>query len=375
MVGKLKTRQLDRIANQRAVTVSRAARLRWASVGLSLVMWQLTQYPPPISKDGVLWLSLAIAVYNVPLMFAGRVSSRTVGVMAVGSVVGDFLACTGWLALTVNDVAATTYVIYMIVAAEAGWLFRWKGTIAFIAAFVPTFALFYVFRSAAYHFPYHLENHAFRTGIVCLLAVIIGSLTNSSAVLLEEVEKLSLTDALTGLGNRRAFDQRLAREVDRAGRYGLPLSLALLDIDNFKIANDTHGHLAGDEILRRLGRAFAHRMVRRTDLAYRYGGEEFAIVMPGTGPADAALAMARIHEAIRAEAIPMGDYEGDARLTISVGLTSAEGQEAVAADLIEQADQALYDAKAGGRNRTLVYDPSRSSTAPGLTTLTAAAGS
>lgn len=205
MVGKAKTRQLDRIANQRAVTVARAARLGWGGVALSLVMWQLTQYPPPISRDGVLWLTLAIAVYNVPLRFAKRVSPRTVAVMAVASVVGDFLACTGWLALTVNDVTATTYVIYMIVAAEAGLLFRWKGTIAFIAAFVLTFTLFYVFRSVEFHFPYHLENHAFRTGIVCLLALIIGSLSNSSALLVEDVEKLSLTDALTGLGNRRAL--------------------------------------------------------------------------------------------------------------------------------------------------------------------------
>jgi len=375
MAGKGKTRLPDPVANLRAVTVARAARLRWGGVALSLVMWQLTRYPPPISRDGVLWLTLAIAVYNIPLRFARRVSPRTADLMAVASVVGDFAACTGWLVLTVNDVTATTYVIYMLVAAEAGLLFRWKGTIAFIAAFVPTFALFYVFRSVGFHFPYHLENHAFRTGIVCLLAIIMGSLSNSSAHLLEEVEKLSLTDALTGLGNRRAFDHRLAEEVERANRYGLPVSLAILDIDHFKVCNDTHGHLAGDEILRRLGRALGERMTRRTDLAYRYGGEEFAIIMPETGDAEAATALARIHEAVKAEAIPLGAYERDGRLTISAGVTSARGRDAVAAALVEHADQALYDAKEGGRNRTVTYDPGRASRPPARAPLSAVAGS
>jgi diguanylate cyclase (GGDEF)-like protein len=375
MVGKAKTRDPQQIANQRAITVARAARLRWGGVALSLVMWQLTQYPPPISQDGVLWITLAFAAYNVPLGFANRVSPRTLDRMAVASVIGDFLVCTGWLMLTVNDVTATTYVIYMLVAAEAGLLFRWKGTIAFIAAFVPTFAIFYVFRSVEYHFPYHLENHAFRTGVVCLLAVIIGSLTNSSALLLAEVEKLSLTDALTGLGNRRAFDHRLAEEVNRAKRYGTPLSLALVDIDHFKVCNDTHGHLAGDEILRRLGRALGDRMIRRTDLAYRYGGEEFAIIMPETNQAEAASAMARIHEAVKAEALPIGDYERDGRLTISVGVTSAGAEEATAADMVEHADMALYEAKELGRNRTVAYDPNRPSTSAALTPLRAVAGS
>jgi diguanylate cyclase (GGDEF)-like protein len=375
MVGSAGTNELERVAKQQTLIVVRAARLRWGSVALSLVMWQLTQYPPPISKDGVLWLTVALAVYNAPLMFAGQVSPRVAKVMAVASVVGDFLVCTGWLMLTVNDVTATTYVIYMIVAAEAGLLFRWKGTIAFIAAFVPTFAIFYVFRSVVFNFPYHLENHAFRTGIVCLLAIIIGSLTNSSAVLLEEVEKLSMTDELTGLGNRRAFDQRLAQEVQRAKRYGLPLSLALLDVDHFKVCNDTHGHLAGDAILRRLGGALGERMVRGTDVAYRYGGEEFAIIMPETGDAEATAAVARIHAAVKSEALQLGDVERPRWLTISVGVTSIRGGDATAAAMVDHADQALYEAKELGRDRTVTFDPARPSVQSAMRSLTAAAGS
>jgi diguanylate cyclase (GGDEF)-like protein len=83
-------------------------------------------------------------------------------------------------------------------------------------------------------------------------------------------------------------------------------------------------------------------MTRRTDLAYRYGGEEFAIIMPETSDAEAASAMTRIHQAVKAEALPLGDYERDGRLTISVGVTSARGQDAVAADMVDHADHALY---------------------------------
>ncbi len=148
-----------------------------------------------------------------------------------------------------------------------------------------------------------------------------------------------------------------------------------MDIDHFKVCNDTHGHLAGDEILRRLGRVLSDRMTRRTDLAYRYGGEEFAIIMPETSDAEAASAMTRIHQAVKAEALPLGDYERDGRLTISVGVTSARGQDAVAADMVDHADHALYDAKEGGRNRTVAYDPKRTSMPSALMPLSAAVGS
>ncbi len=189
------------------------------------------------------------------------------------------------------------------------------------------------------------------------------------------MEKLSLTDPLTALGNRRAFDRRLAEEVDRAKRYDLPLSLALVDIDHFKIANDTHGHTGGDEILRGLGRLLGDRMIRRTDIAYRYGGEEFAVIMPETDDRAAAIVVARMHEAVRAEAMPIGAYSRDLRLSISVGVTSGRGEELSAAELVEQADSALYSAKEAGRNRTVVYRAARAAAPSGLSALGAAARS
>jgi diguanylate cyclase (GGDEF)-like protein len=375
MFGRIVGAQPDAIANQRAGIVVRAAQLRWGSVILSLVMVRLTLYPAPLAPTALLWITLAFGVLNVPLLFADRAPAGTANIMAVASVTLDFLVCSAWTVLTVNDPTATTYVVFMLVAAEAGLLFQWRGTVAFIAAFVPVFAAFYVFRTVAFHYPYHAENHVFRTGIVCLLAAIIGSLSNSSARLFAEVEKLSLTDPLTGLGNRRAFDRRLAEEVDRAKRYGLPLSLALVDIDHFKIANDTHGHPAGDAILRGLGHILGDRIIRRTDLAYRYGGEEFAIVMPETDEAAAAAAVSRMHDAVRAEPLPVGAYARDLRLSLSVGLTTGRGDRLSAADLVEQADMALYRAKEAGRNRTVVYESPQAVPAPGFSPVSAAAGS
>ena len=177
-----------------------------------------------------------------------------------------------------------------------------------------------------------------------------------NARLYEEVESQSLTDPLTGLGNRRAFDLRLAEEVERSKRYGEPLSLALVDVDYFKIYNDTHGHTAGDEVLRRLGKALTERMLRRSDLAYRYGGEEFAIIMPATGHKEASIAIDRLHETIRSEAMPLEHHQPGGHLTISAGLTSCDGPDSTAAAIVEQADLALYGAKQEGRNRTVVYD-------------------
>ncbi len=150
------------IANQRAGIVVRAAQLRWGSVILSLVMVRLTLYPAPLAPSALLWISLAFGVLNVPLLFAERVPARTANIMAVASLTLDFLVCTAWTVLTVNDPTATTYVVFMLVAAEAGLLFQWRGTVAFIVAFVPAFAAFYVFRTVAFHYPYHAENHVFR---------------------------------------------------------------------------------------------------------------------------------------------------------------------------------------------------------------------
>jgi diguanylate cyclase (GGDEF)-like protein len=169
---------------------------------------------------------------------------------------------------------------------------------------------------------------------------------------------LSLTDALTGLPNRRQFDHFIAREWRRAGRTGSVLSMLLIDADRFKELNDRFGHVYGDEVLRQLATTIGESIRGPGDLAARYGGEEFAVVMPDTdGPG-----ARRVAEAIRTRVarLQVGDGAG---LTVSIGVASARpGPEAPVGDLIAGADAALYAAKSAGRDRvheSVATGPSR----------------
>ncbi|MCU0308825.1 MAG: diguanylate cyclase [Thermoleophilia bacterium] len=161
---------------------------------------------------------------------------------------------------------------------------------------------------------------------------------------------LAVTDALTGLANRRAFEARLAEEVGRARRHGRPLSLAMLDADEFKRVNDRHGHPAGDRVLRSVARALAQE-ARPGDMVARLGGEEFAIVLPETAAPAAARAVERIRQAASAAVEPrLGP------LTLSGGVSELTPADRGPATLIERADLALYRAKAAGRDRVVSGD-------------------
>jgi two-component system cell cycle response regulator len=164
--------------------------------------------------------------------------------------------------------------------------------------------------------------------------------------LLEETSRLARTDALTGLANRRHADDRLAYEIARARRNKQALSIALCDVDHFKHINDSCGHLMGDEVLVRIGKTIA-RSLRTVDIAGRWGGEEFMLVLPDTPIEGARVAVERIRAAIEAHgAIP----NGPSRVTLSAGVTSfVEGDEAET--MVRRADAALYRAKENGRNR------------------------
>lgn len=170
-----------------------------------------------------------------------------------------------------------------------------------------------------------------------------------------ELERLATTDQLTGLGNRRRFDERLDNEVARAARSGEPLSLLMCDVDHFKSYNDRYGHQMGDSCLARVGAVLEGVIRRPADLAARYGGEEFALVLPATSR-DGAVRMAeRVRAAVRALGIAHEDSEGRGCVTISVGCATVTGQWS-AAELIALADRALYDAKAAGRDCEVAVD-------------------
>jgi two-component system cell cycle response regulator len=164
------------------------------------------------------------------------------------------------------------------------------------------------------------------------------------------LEALSVTDALTGLANRRLLITRLDEEVRRARRTKVPLAVVMIDIDHFKEVNDTYGHPMGDVVLRNIG-AMLNVSLRATDLAARYGGEEFTLVLPYTD----LVAALQVAETLRQKFAAMDHPLGDAtiRKTVSMGVSAREGQAGApdAEELLKRADEALYRAKQGGRNR------------------------
>jgi diguanylate cyclase (GGDEF)-like protein len=166
------------------------------------------------------------------------------------------------------------------------------------------------------------------------------------------VERQAVTDALTGLANRRQFYEVLGREYERAQRFGQPVSLILLDIDDFKLINDSRGHLAGDAVLHSVAATLAE-VIREIDLAARYGGEEFAVLLPQTGPEGAANLAERLRSEIAARSIRFGTEEITG-VTTSFGVAAGPVHDQTQIDLIASADAALYQAKREGKNHVTV---------------------
>ena len=175
--------------------------------------------------------------------------------------------------------------------------------------------------------------------------------------LLEYLQESALTDGLTGVANRRAFDTGLDRELSTASRTDSTVCVLLVDLDHFKQFNDTFGHLAGDDVLREVGAAL-RGCVRQGDLVARYGGEEFAIVMPGGTARDGLSTASRLRETLQSLPAPRP-------ITASLGIACWPHDGSTRADLLAAADHALYAAKAGGRDQArLADDPSAPSATP-----------
>jgi len=180
------------------------------------------------------------------------------------------------------------------------------------------------------------------------------------------IERQATTDGLTGLYNHRHFFERLRAEAVRARRYGFALSVIMLDLDDFKLVNDLHGHPAGDRVLSTVGDVLRAQMREDVDVPARYGGEEFAVILPHTGPRSAGLAETangarataeRIRRAVAEVELPLPATVGGlpAHITASVGVATLPAQAIDADDLVNQADRALYRAKQRGKDRVEVY--------------------
>jgi len=183
------------------------------------------------------------------------------------------------------------------------------------------------------------------------LAAVVETLRDMTDEKMAQValEQLATRDGLTGLANRRCFDDTLHAEWARALRQQQPLSLLMVDVDNFKAYNDANGHLGGDECLKRIARAVASEM-RANDLVARYGGEEFAVILPNQSLKGAAIVAERIR--CRVEQLQLPSTAPTRHVTVSIGAATAiAGPDNSASQLVATADAALYRAKHLGRNR------------------------
>jgi diguanylate cyclase (GGDEF)-like protein len=173
-----------------------------------------------------------------------------------------------------------------------------------------------------------------------------AGLALENARLYAEQQRLAVTDGLTGIANRRQFDQVLRRELSRGARFGRPLALILLDIDDFKRFNDAYGHLAGDELLKNLAIVLG-QSIRAMDSVARFGGEEFAVVLPETDTDEAR----QVAERLRAVVAVLPLAAGAGLITISLGVAMATTLDQGPEALIQAADTAMYEAKRAGKNR------------------------
>jgi diguanylate cyclase (GGDEF)-like protein len=172
-----------------------------------------------------------------------------------------------------------------------------------------------------------------------------------------QLERLAKTDALTGVPNRREFFDALGLEYRRSSRYGHALSVLMIDLDSFKQVNDRYGHPAGDAVLSQSA-AVIEGSLRESDVVARYGGEEFAVLLPETAAPDAAWVAEKLRLAFERHDFALPGGGASLRMTISVGVAGVP-ESGVRDDqaLVARADEALYEAKRGGRNRCVAYSP------------------
>jgi diguanylate cyclase (GGDEF)-like protein len=199
------------------------------------------------------------------------------------------------------------------------------------------------------------RSHAFSKNLLVVLSERVRSdnefIANRLGVV-QQTERNAVTDALTGLGNRHWMQEMFERELARTQQSGHTLCLMMVDVDNFKRFNDQYGHISGDRVLVAVGDVLREH-VRPTDLIARFGGDEFAILLPGADLAQAEQTAGRL----RTQVEQLAPSDLVMPVTISVGVTSCTGGDDLAA-LLQRADEAMYGAKAQGRNRVVVNEPS-----------------
>lgn len=456
----------DEAVSQRLHLARLLGRVRWAGVALGVVLAFTVSDPRPTGgATGVLIGALVMALYNLPVAVVARRSQRSIEAALLGGLAGDFLVVTAWTMLTANDVFATTYAAYALVAIEAATLYRLRGALWFGVAFGVAYGAFYGLRLAVFGYTPQFGSIVYRAGIVLLTAVFVGGIAASSErrrsryqMLLQAIsdlgEGLLITergrmvyanpaylrisgyseeelralpslidlappeqqaalhaslrqrmdgvagdsqyegqmvrkdgvtidvetamrplsaegharliavvrditerkrvdaelrvseqrayiaarqDALTGIPNRRAWEEELPRALARSRRDGSALTVGMLDLDNFKTYNDDWGHGRGDELLREIAARWTEPL-REVDLLARIGGDEFAVLLPGSTVDEARNIMERLRDA------------SSGLIVFSAGLAGWDGVESPES-LMARADAALYNSKRSGTGK------------------------
>jgi diguanylate cyclase (GGDEF)-like protein len=327
------------------VSVRIGASLFIAGAALS-VGTMLAPHSQVADEVGFYWLGLAELMIGLTALALRGATARRVAppLFVIGgiAVVSASLYFNG----EADGGAATLSEFYYVwPALYAGYFFERRAIMALLAlcalAYAGTLAAILADPSIAF------------TRWVVTMSVVAGAAGALHALklhvdgLMGALHATARTDPLTGMLNRRGFAERFDLEVERAARTTEPFALVLGDIDHFKALNDEYGHIAGDEALAEIGEAL-RAGCRTIDTAARIGGEEFALLLPGTGSSQAYEAAERLREAVGALTGPDGDH-----LTISFGVVEHPAHGAEWSDLMRGADAALYEAKASGRNRTV----------------------
>ena len=307
--------------------------------GLTLLAVLAAPDPDPSDHTGLLVMA---GVYLLSGAVLWRAGPRR-GLVRAAPLWG-ILAISATVAVA-QPIGATSFFYLWPLLGTAYFLTRREGLIALALAW-STFAVALLGWS-----PPGLRLAMFMATAVStsVVAVVMRLLRERHDRLLAELHRSAETDPLTGLLNRRAFDAALARELSRARRTGLPMTLAVFDLDYFKQVNDRFGHAVGDEVLVRFGELLA-RGARQIDVVARVGGEEFAVILPGTAPQGALRYATRMVVGLRAEPL-----EDGSSLSASAGLAGYGGRLDTSDALLLAADRALYEAKAAGRGRVAVH--------------------
>lgn len=235
---------------------------------------------------------------------------------------------------------------------------KWKILRLLIFLFIVGYFLFagtlWMFRDSLSMLSLIPSSLLFLGGIFVFFVGQLALKTTNDIKDLAVLKQESITDALTGLRNRRYFDQRISEEVALSTRYKLPLTLMLIDVDHFKKVNDTYGHTVGDEVLQTLSKIIQN-VVRDSDIVARYGGEEIVIITPNTTKEEAAILAERLREKVeQTKVATIATTQEVVQVTISIGLCSLSPIITDKEALLEESDQSLYLAKKHGRNRVVV---------------------